>query len=146
MSPRTLTILVVALSLGGLAVGIGCSKSSTSEASSQSSSKSSSSSSSSSASSSGPSRYVRDVRDYTREFVLSGGELSTFSLGVGKIAEKRGVSNWEQDKETYEGIGRGLKLSGVSGQRLERLEQELSGPNPESRKWMREGYDSEKAS
>jgi len=65
---------------------------------------------------------------------------------VGKLAEKRGVSDWEQDQETYEGIGRGLELAGISGRRLELLEKELSNGNPESRKWMRKGYDSEKAS
>ncbi len=146
MSPRILVILVVTVSLAGLAIGSGCSKSSTSEASSESSSKSSTSSASSSGSSSGPSRYVRDVRDYTQEFVLSGGDFSAFRLGVGKIADKRGVSNWEQDKETYHGIGRGFKLAGISGQRLELLEKELSNANPESKKWMRKGYDSQKAS
>jgi len=141
MSVRIVSALTVVLSLALLPAAMGCFKSSTSQASSESSSKSSSSSS---GSSSGPSRYVKDVRDYTQQFVLSGGEISTFAAGVAKIAEKRGVTNWEQDQETYEGIGRGLKKTGVSGQRLEGLKAELGGTNTNAPQWIQKGYDSEK--
>ena len=141
MSARIVSALTVILSLALLPAAIGCFKSSTSQASSESSSNSSSSSS---GSSSGPSRYVKDVRDYTQQFVLSGGEMSSFTQGIAKIAEKRGVTNWEQDEETYEGIGRGLKKTGVSGQRLEGLKTEFSGTNTNAPKWIQKGYDSEK--
>ena len=141
MPPRRATAVSIVLALACLLASSGCSKSSTSQASSESSS---GSSASSSGSSSGPSRYVRDVRDYTQQFVLSGGDLATFRSGIASIAEKRGVTNWEQDKETYEGIGRGLKKTGVSGQRYEQLKRELSGANSQSPAWIQKGYDSEK--
>ena len=144
MSIRSVGVLALLFSLALLPASLGCSKSSTSEASSESSSRSSGSSSGSSGSSSGPSRYVKDVRDYTQQFVLSGGELSSFAPGVAKIAEKRGVTNWEQDRETYEGIGRGLKKAGVSGQRLELLKTELGRGNPKGPQWIQKGFDSEK--
>jgi hypothetical protein len=131
-----------------LAVAGGCSKSSTSQASSESSSRSSTSSTSSSGSSgssSGPSRYERDVRDYTEQFVLSGGDFGSFRLQLGKIAEKHGVTNWEQDRDTFEGIGRGLKKARVSGERLDQLEKELtSGANAQAPEWLRKGYKDEK--
>jgi hypothetical protein len=149
MSQRTTPIVLAACLVAVLAGAGGCSKSSTSQASSESSSDSSTSSSGSSsdssASSSGPSRYVRDVRDYTEQFVLSGGDFESFRLQLGKIAEKRGVTNWEQDRGTFEGIGRGLKMARVSGQRLEMFENELASANPKAREWIRRGYDAEKA-
>lgn len=128
---------------GGCSISDSISKSSGSF--SDSSGSSSDSSGSSSGSSSGPSRYTRDVRDYTEQFVLSGGEFSNFRPRLAEIAEKRGVTNWEQDQDTYEGIGRGLKRARVSGDRLKQLENELAGPNPKSIEWMRKGYDNEKA-
>ena len=138
MPPR---VLGIALILIGLLAGTACSKSSTSQASSESSSNSSASSS---GSSSGPSAYVRDVRDYTREWVLSGGELSGFQREIAKIAQKRGISDWEQDEETYLGIGRGLKKAGIRGQRYEMLRSQLAGTNADSGKWIQAGYDKEK--
>jgi hypothetical protein len=133
--------LVVAALVLGLGLGSGCSKSSTSEASSESSS---GSSSSSSGSSSGPSRYVKDVRQYTYEYVLSGGEFSQFSRGIGPIAEKRGVADWENDADTYDGIGRGLKKTGVTGARFELLKEQLAGSDPQRTAWIQAAYEKEK--
>ena len=132
---------VFVLVLVALALALGCSKSSTSEASSESSSDSSASSS---GSSSGPGRYVREVRDYTYQYVLSGGSLEEFARGLGPIAEKRGVADWENDPQTYEGIGRGLKRTGVSGERLEQLKQQLADSNPEREAWIQKAYDKQK--
>lgn len=149
MTPRAFPLVLGACLIALLASAGGCSKSSTSQASSDSSSDSSTSSSgssgSSSGSSSGPSRYVRDVRDYTEQFVLSGGDFESFRLQLGKIAEKHGVTNWEQDRDTFEGIGRGLKKARVSGGRLDELEKELTtGANAQAAEWLRKGYKDEK--
>jgi hypothetical protein len=85
------------------------------------------------------------VRDYTQQYVLSGGELSDFSRGLGPIAKKRGVADWENDKSTYEGIGRGLKLTGVSGARLEQLKGRFAGGDLERATWIQTAYDKQKA-
>lgn len=135
-------IHVVAFLLVASIAAPGCFKSSTFQASSESSS---GSSASSSGSSSGPSAYVRDVRDYTTQWVLSGGDATALRSEIAKIAKKRGVSDWEQDEQTYLGIGRGLKKSGVKGDRYEQLKAMLSGPNPDSGKWIDAGYQKEKA-
>lgn len=122
----------------------GCFKSSTSQASSESSSDSSGSSSRSSASSSGSSRdsvYESDVADYTKQWALSGGDVESFRSGLGPIAEKDGITDWENDENTYEGIGAGLKKSGVKGQRFEQLKGTLAGSNPKSPDWIQSGYD-----
>jgi hypothetical protein len=83
---------------------------------------SSSGSSASSSRSSSPERaaaYREDVRDYTQAYVKSGGDYATFSRGLGSIASKHGVSNWEADNDTYVGIGEGLKQAGVTQMQLE---------------------------
>jgi hypothetical protein len=129
------------LVLVALALTLGCSKSSTSEASSGSSSDSSASSS---GSSSGPGRYVREVRDYTYTYVLSGGSIEDFARGLGPIAANRGVADWENDPQTYEGIGRGLKRTGVSGSRLDLLKVQLSESNPNREAWIQKAYDKQK--
>jgi len=136
MPARVLLLVLVVVTMA-----LGCSKSSTSEASSEGSSDSSASSS---GSSSGPSRYVREVRDYTYQFVLSGGPIEEFPRGLGPIAEKRGVADWENDQDTYEGIGRGLKRTGVSGERFESLKEQFSDSDPGRAAWILEGYEKQK--
>lgn len=142
MRSRPVGLAVVLAASVSLVTAIGCFKSSTLQASSESSS---ASSASSSGSSSGPSGYVRDVREATRQWLLSGGSVESLQLEISRIAARRGVSDWEQDEETYLGIGRGLKKAGVRGERYELLQQQLAGPNPDSAKWIQAGYKSESA-
>lgn len=140
MTARRSLVLIVSFSL---LAGGGCFKSSTLEASSQSSSDSSASSSRSSSSSSPGARrsaYAQAVRDYTTQFVLTGGDFSDFQAGLAPVAKEHGVSDWEGDSATWEGIGRGLKKSGVSGQRLTSLEDQLSGGDAQKIEWIRRGY------
>jgi hypothetical protein len=88
---------------------------------------------------------VRDVREATRQWLVSGGEIQDLRLEISRIASKRGVSDWEQDEQTYLGIGRGLKRAGVMGERYERLKSQLAGPATDSQKWIDAGYKSEPA-
>lgn len=141
---RVVSVIVLCLVLAG---GLGCFKSSTSEASSESSSDSSRGSSRSSASSSGSSSpssregpYKEDVRDYTSEWVLSGGDASTFRTGIAPVAEKHGVTNYESDEATWVGIGMGLKKSGVRGARYEQLREMLAAGNAEAGQWIDKGF------
>jgi hypothetical protein len=141
MPVRRCVLLVV------LFAGLGCFKSSTFEASSESSSDSSASSSRSSTSSSGSSSpssregaYREDVADYTSTWIKSGGGPETFLSGIAPIAERHGITNWESDEITYEGIGRGLKDSGITGTRYTDLKQQLSGGDPLAAGWIDEGY------
>jgi hypothetical protein len=136
---RILLLLVV---IAGL-TATGCSKSSTSQASSESSSKSSASSSGSSSPSSREAAYVRDVRDFTAEWVLSGGDEGAFKRRVAEIAKKDGITDWEQDESTYRGIGRGLKKAGLSGQRYSDVSATLTGFDPQRTQWIQKGFDAE---
>jgi len=141
---RMIPIAVLCLALAG---GLGCFKSSTSQASSESSSDSSRSSSGSSASSSGSSSpssregpYRNDVRDYTAEWALSGGDASGFRAGIAPIAEKYGITNYESDQLTYVGIGQGLKKAGIRGERYSQIKGMLAAGNAEADGWIDKGY------
>jgi hypothetical protein len=85
------------------------------------------------------------VRDQTAQWLLAGDDPATRERDLAKIAQKRGISDWEQDEQTYLGIGRGLKKAGVSGKRYESLVAQLKGPNPDSAKWIQAGYDAEES-
>jgi len=101
---------------------LACSFSYSSEGSSDSSKSSSDSSDSSDSSgSSGSSSggkesalFQKDVEQYTEAFVEAGGQREeSFFAGLGDLARKRGVSDWESEPSTWEAIGRGLGRTNV---------------------------------
>jgi hypothetical protein len=138
----------------GLAVGLlllaplGCSLSKSSSDSSKAFSDSSSASSrSSSESSSPPSKealYRDDVRDYTAAYVKSGGRIADFNQKMGELAKSRGITNWEENMATYEGIGQGLAKAGVKGVELDAYVENLSGGDSNKAAAIRKGYKSYK--
>lgn len=135
-----------------LAAGLACSFSYSSKSSSDSSKSSSDSSGGSSRSSSGSSspeekqqaRYEQDVADYTEAYVVSGGGQEGFLRGVGDIAEKRGVSDWESDTVTWQGIGRGLARVNPSAVQLDVYKSNWTGGDPSKLKSLEKGYASER--
>jgi hypothetical protein len=133
--------LLAALAIA-LAVGTACSFSHSSKSSSDSSGSSSRSSSGSSSPESEQARYEQDVADYTEAYVVSGGSDSGFLRGVGDIAEKRGISDWESHQRTWEGIGRGLARVKVSDVQLAVYTANWSGGDPARVKGIEKGYGS----
>jgi hypothetical protein len=89
--------------------------------SSESSAKSITSPSRSSASSSDSSKddedkkeaYRDDVRDFTAAWAERGGDLEGFEAGLGDVARRHGVTDWEADDATYAAIGDGLRRARV---------------------------------
>ena len=147
-----LAVLASAL-VAGAVTGCGVFKSSTSQASSESSSNSSGTSSKSSTSSSNSSggegapesdtqAYERDIRDATARSAASGTpNVPSLEKSVGTIAESYGITDWEQDRHTYVGIGRGLAKAGVGEPALAQVTAELAHTDPRCREWIRSGYD-----
>jgi hypothetical protein len=103
--------------------------------------KSSSKSSRSSGSSSPEQAYEADVSDYTAAYMKSGGDASKFKAGISNVAEKRGITDWENDSHTYEGIGEGMKRAGVNQPTLDGYKSSLATTD-EQRGWIQDGYDS----
>ena len=125
-----LTVILLALQ--------GCSFSASSESSSDSSA-------SSSASSSPPSKeslYRDDVRDYTAAYVKSGGQIADFNARVSQLAQTRGITNWEDNMVTYEGIGQGLAKAGVSGVAYDTYVTNLSRGDTAKAAAIQKGYQS----
>jgi len=120
------------------------SSSNSSESSGSSSDSLSKSSDSSSGSSGGgdDQAYRDDVRDYTHAYVLSGGEFSAFQRGLGDIARRHGITNWEVRRATYRGIGAGLGKAGASQTQLDEFKANLAASSPEKLQDMQDGYES----
>jgi hypothetical protein len=85
--------------------------------------------------------YEHDIRDYTAEFAKSStGGLESFRVRVGKIAEKHGITNWQEDKSTYVAIGKGLRKAGLSQPQYEAFKSSLTGSQPQKMEYIQEGY------
>jgi hypothetical protein len=128
--------LVLSLSLLG---PLGCSLSESSKSSSDSS-ESSSKSSSSSSPGNKDTAYRDDVRDYTTAYVKSGGQLTDFNKKIGDLAKARGITNWEDNMATYDGIGQGLGRAKVGTVELDAYAQNLGHGDPAKAQAIREGY------
>ena len=127
----------VSLLIAAVLVLAGCSFS----ASSKSSSDSSASSSGSSSPESKETQYRNDVRDYTASYVKSGGRIEDFRRRLGDLAKERGITDWEQNLVTYDGIGRGLGRAKVSQVELDTYTSNLAGSDPAKAKAIKDGYD-----
>ena len=97
---------------GVLLLLVGCSISESVKSSFESSASSSASSSGSSSKES--ESYRNEVRDYTSAYVKSGGQFENFSSGLGSIAQRHKITNWEENKDTFVGIGAGLRAGSVT--------------------------------
>ena len=105
------------------------------------SSKSSSDSSASSSPESQETQYRNDVRDYTAAYVKSGGRIEDYRRQLGVLAKQRGITDWEQNPMTYDGIGRGLGKAKVSQVELDTYTSNLAGSDPAKTKAIKDGYD-----
>jgi hypothetical protein len=52
------------------------------------------------------------------------------------------VTNWEEERATYVGIGEGLRKAKVSGATYEAFKRSISGEDPERMSDIQQGYDS----
>lgn len=124
----------------------GCSLSQSSSASSESSSKIISSPFLSSSASSSPdtsNKYRDDVEGYTYAYVRSSSlDYTGFQKGLGEIAAKYGITNWEAQPVTYNAIGRGLKKAKLTGVEYETFKKNLAAGEYSKMQDIQKGYDS----
>jgi hypothetical protein len=129
----------------GTALISGCSFSTSSERSSDSSAgifKSASSPFTSSSDSSRNKRdkYETDVADYTATFVVSSsGTLDSFRGRLSELAESHEITNWEGDRNTYVGIGRGLAKARLGRPQISAFTESLSDNEPWKKEAIEEG-------
>ena len=133
--PRRLPLSLFCCLLG-LAAGCG-----SISASSESISKSISSPSTSlSASSSPEDSYKHEVRDFTAAHVQQGGTADVLLREVGKIAQRHGVSNWENSEATYRAIGAGLAKVEKNQAEVDAYKANLTQTSTQAQ-WLQKGYD-----
>lgn len=148
MGDRLGKLAVRAAAVAGLAAMViltqACSFSASSKSSSESSSDSSASSSRSSSPESAETQYKSDVREYTAAYTKSGGQFDAFRRGIGDIAKKHNITNWEDNPATYEGIGEGLGEAGATDLQLKAYMDGLAGQDAAKRAAMQKGYDAKK--
>ena len=86
-------------------------------------------------------RYQNSVRDYTAEYVVSSSDdLESFRVRVGKLAEKYGITNWEEDKTTYLSIGKGLRKADLSKPQYEAFRKSFADSDPKKEQYIEEGF------
>ncbi len=85
--------------------------------------------------------YREDVRDYTYACVDAENELLDFDDGLGVIAERHGVSDWEAADATYVAIGAGLARAQVSSNELADLKRTLGRADPLKMTEIQRGFD-----
>ena len=142
MTSRAWRRLTAPMLLLILAIGTACSFSYSSKSSSESSASSSGSSASSSRTA--EDEYRDEVRDYTAAYVKSGGQFDAFTRGLGDLAKKHGITNWEDNEATYIGIGKGLGVAKVNQMQLDTYKTNLGAADPKKQAAIQKGYDSEK--
>jgi hypothetical protein len=133
--------IVFALLAVALSAGVGCSFS----ASSKSISKSISSPfrSSSESSKSNATRYREEVADYAQGFATGGGgDVSGFKRGLAGIAEKRGISDWESNGDTWKSLGKGLGRTEITDAAFAGFVESWSGGDSTRSDLMRKGFKS----
>ena len=60
------------------------------------------------------SAYLDEVRSYAAGFANSGGDATAFRRGLGSVAERRGLHDWEDDDPTCKAIGQGFQRAGLT--------------------------------
>ncbi len=136
---RALRAVAAVLALLPFLLVQGCSFSYSSQSSSDSSA-----SSGSSSPESAETKYKNQVREYTAGYVRTGGQRDAFRRGLGDFAQKNGITNWEDNMLTYEGIGEGLGEAGVSDVQLKGYMDGMVGDNAAKRAAIQKGYDAKK--
>ncbi len=84
--------------------------------------------------------YMREIRDFSYGFAKSGGEAGAFARGVGSLAQRRGIQNWEDDEDTCRAIGEGFRDAGIGKSASEELIGRSVPPDSRAAAWMRGGY------
>lgn len=89
-------------------------------------------------------KYQKDVTDYTMAYVKSthpGADYNSFLKGVSDIAEKAGITNWDQNPKTYVAIGKGMKKAGIEGIAYETYKTNFANSDYKKMQDIQEGYD-----
>jgi hypothetical protein len=87
-------------------------------------------------------RYQWEVSDYAEAFGIGGGgDAASFRHGLATLAERRGISDWEADADTWVSLGRGLRRANISEAAFMGYLESWAGSNELRRNLMRDGFE-----
>ena len=84
--------------------------------------------------------YRDDVRDFTAAYASTHRDPQAFERGLGEVARRHGITDWEADDTTYVAVGAGLKRAAVSGPDLASYETTIGRTEPAKVALIRRGY------
>ena len=85
--------------------------------------------------------YLDEVRSFSAGFGSSGGDTTAFRRGLGSIAERRGIHDWEDDDATCQAIGQGLKRARLTQDKAQALLGDLFAGRPDRAVIAMKGFD-----
>lgn len=83
--------------------------------------------------------YREDVRDFTAAHIQAGGNVENLRRGLGEVAAKHGISDWETNESTFRGIGQGLAKAGYSQVQADAFATVLTQSELHLR-WIQDGF------
>ena len=89
--------------------------------------------------------YSNEVTEYTHAFVTfppAKGDYILFNQGIGKIALRNGIVDWENNPKTYFAIGKGLKKANLKTSEFENYKDRLASSDYARMQDIQKGYDS----
>jgi len=88
--------------------------------------------------------FREEVHDFTYAYVKGGGDAAAFRRGVAAIAQKHGISSWEDDDLVLRSIGKGMGEAGLEKQEMRDLAGQVFENDPDKIAQVSKGYDSAK--
>lgn len=84
--------------------------------------------------------YEEDIAAVTVLYVSREKSNDEYQRQVARIAGNHGISDWEQEKSTFLGMGKGLRRAGVSEDSISNLPYFRGIADSPSYAWVLEGY------
>jgi hypothetical protein len=86
--------------------------------------------------------YKKEISDFTFAYARSSNpDVLAFRRGVGAIAERRGITDWEGDDDTLRAIGTGLRSSGLGRSEAQDFTAQLFAANAARAPVVLKGFD-----
>jgi hypothetical protein len=85
--------------------------------------------------------YMREIRDFSYGYAKSGGDARAFSRGIGSLAQRHGVADWHNDRETCVAVGQGFREAGLDRTTARHMSENLVRPDTAAAEWIRDGYE-----
>lgn len=87
------------------------------------------------------STYSADVLQLAATFAKDGGDIGALRSAISSLAAQRGITNWEVDPTTVQGIGQGVAKGGMDDASFKKFSHDLFGEDLTKQNNLRVGYE-----